>query len=157
MSVPRECVAVQIYNFFAAKKLDHAACCALVAMAEAESSFRHDAIGDHGEAYGLYQIHWHPRGEQIFGGCEVDLRTLPPVSDQLTAVWWELTHDERHALLMITTGQLADPDNSAVMSPRDAYTAGYMATKYYERPGAPGQAEKRGQRTEWWSDYFKLR
>jgi len=155
----QQLVAEQIYNFFTNKKLDHYASSSLVTMAEGESSFRHDALGDKGkdgvaQAFGLYQIHWHPRGEAIFGGCRVDLRTFPPVGDQLQAIWWELNNPEHHALLMINTGQLPDPKTPGALLPRDAYTAGYMATRYYERPGAPGQAEKRGQRTIFWSDYF---
>ena len=125
----------------------------IIANADAESSLNWLAVGDGGKAYGLHQLHSdrtvgiyegfkdHASGKIIWPGSWIDVAKLPSLNAQLCAVKWELLHSEHHALAMLKTAT-------------DATEAGSLFCQYYERPGAPGQAEKRGARAAWWNAYF---
>jgi hypothetical protein len=52
-----------------------------------------------------------------------------------------LQHTEKHAL-------------ASIKSARTAYDAGYVACRFWERPGSTAQYAKRGDRAEWWANYF---
>jgi hypothetical protein len=133
-------VATQIFKFWLAQGWARHHACGMVAQADAESSFNPKAIGDHHHAYGLYQLHMD-RVLLIKNGCGVDISTLPDVDTQLKGIWWELQHSEKHALAMITAAT-------------NAYDAGAAACRYYERPGHPGEMDKRGRLAQTWMAYF---
>lgn len=112
--------------------------CAVLASIQGESSFNPKAVGDHGHAFGLCQIH-ADRAALIKAGCGVDLTTLPPLEDQIKGIWFELNHSEKHAWAM--TKATATP-----------YAAGYAFCQYYERPARPLiDCPKRG---DWALDWF---
>lgn len=133
-------VAATIYKFWLDAGFTPAQACGLLAQADAESSLKPGAVGDHGQAFGLQQ--WHrERADAIRNGCGVDLSKLPPLADQLKAALWELEHTERNAL-------------GEIKSARTAYDAGYNACRFWERPGSTLQYAKRGDKAETWSAYF---
>ena len=119
--------------------------CGVLASIQGESSFNPKALGDHGHAFGLCQIH-ADRAKLIrdgdganIPGCGIDLLALPPVEDQIKAIWHELNHTERFAL-----GKLRQTNT--------AYDAGFAFCKFYERPAKPEiDCPKRG---EWARDWF---
>ncbi|WP_294538130.1 phage tail tip lysozyme [uncultured Rhodoblastus sp.] len=132
--------ATMIYKFWLAAGFTPAQAAGLLAQADAESALNVKAVGDHGEAFGLNQ--WHAdRVAAIRKGLGVDLKTLPPLADQLKAALWEFKNTEKHALAMIKAA-------------RTAYDAGYVACRYWERPGSTAQYARRGDRAEWWAGYF---
>jgi hypothetical protein len=138
--------ARHIRDYFIAKGFTPEQACAPVANASAESSLNPKALGDHGIAFGLFQLHTDRcelirDGGQGYKGCGIDLMTFPPIDKQLDAIWHELTHSEHHALAMIKAA-------------KTAYDAGYAMSKYYERPGAVGQAERRGAGSQKWFEWF---
>ena len=113
----------------------------MLAQAEAECSLNVKAIGDSGTAFGLHQ--WHAdRCAALAAGCGVDPRKDPPVEAQVNAAWWELTHIETAALAKIRAAETAKD-------------AGIAACVFFERAGAPLQAEKRGAAAERWADLFQ--
>jgi hypothetical protein len=113
---------------------------AMIAQSDAESSNDPKAIGDHGEAWGLWQ--WHiDRVVAIRHGCGIDIHLLPPVADQVKAMLWEMHHVEKSAYAKINAC-------------KTSYDAGMTACTAYERAGAPGQAVKRGNRAAFWAAYF---
>ncbi|MCW2283387.1 hypothetical protein M2323_001199 [Rhodoblastus acidophilus] len=135
-----QAAAATIVKFWTTRGLTLEQACGLLAQADAESALNAKAVGDHGEAFGLHQ--WHAaRIDAIRDGCGVDLRETPPLDDQLKAAFWELTHTEKRAW-------------TAIRQTKSAYDAGYAACRFWERPGAPGQCAKRGQRAEYWEGYF---
>ncbi|MCW2275030.1 hypothetical protein GJ654_09905 [Rhodoblastus acidophilus] len=135
-----QAAAATIIKFWTARGLTFEQACGLLAQADAESSLNTKAVGDHGLAFGLHQ--WHAeRVDAIRNGCGVDLRESPPLDDQLKAAFWELTHTEKRAW-------------TAIRQAKSAYDAGYAACRFWERPGAPGQCAKRGQKAEYWENYF---
>ena len=136
----QQIVAGQIRAAFMAAGWESNAACGMVAQAEAKSSFRTWALGDHEDAYGLWQIH-EDRSKTINNGCGVDLRALPGVADQCKAVLWELTHIEKAALVQITSPGIS------------AYDAGFAAAKSYERPKSKDEWDKRGQRAAYWAAF----
>lgn len=119
--------------------------CGVLASIQGESSFNPKALGDHGHAFGLCQVH-EDRARLIrdgdgkgIPGCGIDLLLMPPVSDQIRAIWHELNYSERRALreLRATT---------------TAYDAGVAFCKFYERPARPDvDCPKRGA---WARDWF---
>jgi len=112
----------------------HAA--AFVEQADAESSFEIAIRGDHGEAFGLFQLHQN-RIDAIKRATGIDIVATPAVDKQLEGVWWELTHPELIHL-------------NSILKAKNAYDAGYLACKLWERAGAPGQPQKRGQGAQAW-------
>ena len=118
----------------------------MLAQADAESSLNPLAVGDHGGAFGLHQLHMDRvklirDGNKQWPGCHIDVSKLPLIATQLAAVAWELDHSESLARRMI----------EAATTP---YEAGSNACYYYERPGALGQAVKRGMIAQRWGDHF---
>jgi hypothetical protein len=55
-----------------------------------------------------------------------------------------LQHSEQHAL-------------TEILAATTAVDTGAVASRFYERPGAHGQAEKRGQLAQKWDAYFQQR
>lgn len=106
-----------------------------------ESSFESDAVGDHGQAYGLFQ--WQgPRQslyKQVFGK---DIRDATPM-EQLKFLDWELRNSERSA-------------GDALRGAKGAYDAGALFSRLYERPKAvEDEAKSRGTRAQAWYDADK--
>jgi hypothetical protein len=133
--------AATIYQFWLAVGLTPAQACGLLAQADAESSLCPKAVGDHGQAFGLDQ--WHTsRIDAIRNGCGVDLKTLPPLTDQLKGALWELTHTEKLAFQRIKDA-------------KTSFDAGYVACRYWERPGSTAQYARRGDIAEAWAAYFR--
>ena len=138
-----------IYGWWRARGMSYVFACAMLAQADAESSLDPSAIGDHDEAFGLHQLHMDRvklirDGDKQWPGCGIDISKLPATPMQLEAVFWELRHSEQHALKEILAATTADD-------------AGAAASRIYERPGASGQAEKRGQLAQKWDAYFQQR
>jgi hypothetical protein len=134
--------AQQIFAFFRAQvapsgvRLQSWHAAAFVEQADAESSFEPSVRGDHGEAFGLFQMH-DDRIDAIKRATGIDIVATPAVEKQLDGVWWELTHPE-----LIHLNQ--------ILKSRNAYDAGCLACKLWERAGAPGQPPKRGQGAQAW-------
>jgi len=139
-------VAREIYAFFLDKtspagvKVEPWHAAGFVAQADAESAFQTTARGDHGEAFGLFQMHGD-RLQAIERATGVDMVATPAVARQLEGVWWELTHPE-----LIHFNQ--------ILKAKTAYDAGFLACKLWERAGAPGQPQKRGQGAEGWAAWL---
>ena len=138
-----------IYAWWRARGMSHVFACAMLAQADAESSLDPDAIGDHLEAFGLHQLHMDRielirDGDKQWPGCAIDISKLPAIPLQLDAVFWELQHSEQHAL-------------TEILAATTVGDAGAAASRFYERPGANGQAEKRGQLARKWDAYFQQR
>jgi hypothetical protein len=56
---------------------------------EGESDFRPDVVGDHGNAFGIFQ--WHiDRVLAMLLGCKIDVR-IAQHADQVIAAHWEMT------------------------------------------------------------------
>lgn len=132
--------AKKIYEYWLSVDLSKPQACGMLAQADAESSLNPMAVGDHGHAFGLYQLH-ADRCALIQKGCGIDITKLPSIEEQLQGVWWELQHSERHALFEIRTA----------ITP---YDAGSIACKYYERPAAATQQQYRGKKAQNWFIYF---
>lgn len=138
-----------IYDWWRARGMSHVFACAMLAQADAESSLDPSAIGDHDEAFGLHQLHMDRiklirDGDKEWPGCGIDISKLPAIPTQLEAVLWELRRSERHAL-------------KEILAATTASDAGAAASRFYERPGAKGQAERRGQLARKWDAYFQQR
>ncbi|ENR5987533.1 phage tail tip lysozyme [Acinetobacter baumannii] len=93
----------------------------IVANLEAESGFKHTAIGDSGKAFGIGQ--WHPdrqaKFKQKFGK---DIRQSS-YQEQLAFVNWELNNNESSA-------------GKKLRQSKSASQAGAIVSRYYERPAA---------------------
>lgn len=93
----------------------------IVANLEAESGFKHKAIGDSGKAFGIGQ--WHPdrqaKFKQKFGK---DIRQSS-YQEQLAFVNWELNNNESSA-------------GKKLRQSKSANQAGAIVSRYYERPAA---------------------
>lgn len=93
----------------------------IVANLEAESGFKHTAIGDNGKAFGIGQ--WHPdrqaKFKQKFGK---DIRQSS-YQEQLAFVNWELNNNESSA-------------GKKLRQSKSANQAGAIVSRYYERPAA---------------------
>ena len=135
--------AATIYKFWLANGFTPVQAAGLLAQADAESSLNSAAVGDHDEAFGLHQWHFD-RIALIKRGCGIDLKTLPPLADQLKAALWELEHPEHGAM-------------ARIQAAKSAYDAGYAAARYWERPNSTLQYQKRGDKAEAWATYFSKR
>ena len=132
--------ALTIYRFWLDAGLSPAQAAGLLAQCDAESSLNPKAVGDHDQAFGLFQ--WHgARAAAIKRGCGIDLTTLPPLADQLKAALWELEHPEHGALIQIKAA-------------KTAYDAGHAAARFWERPASTLQYARRGDKAEAWAVYF---
>ncbi|MGX1259794.1 phage tail tip lysozyme [Sinorhizobium fredii] len=88
-------VSGQIWNFFAAKGLPPHQIAGILGHAKAESAFNPLAVGDSGNAFGLFQ--WNDRRGSLFnsiGGRD----NLGDVQKQLEFAWKELTSTESRSL-----------------------------------------------------------
>ena len=132
--------AETIYKFWLDMGFTPAVAAGLLAQADAESSLNPNAVGDHDQAFGLFQWHTY-RATAIKGGCGVDVTKLPPLADQLKAALWELHHPEQGAL-------------NHIKAAKTAYDAGYAAARFWERPSSTLQYAKRGDKAEVWAIYF---
>lgn len=120
------------------------ACAAgMCAQEYAESTSNAKIIGDHGHAFGLFQYH-KDRADAIKKGCGIDICALPPHSDQLRGAWWELQHVEKKAC-------------AHIMAATTAYQAGHDAARYWERPAAKSDWDKRGHIAEMFLAEFDKR
>ena len=140
--------AHQIYGFWTGVGLTSEQACGLLAQADAESSLNYKAIGDHGEAFGLHQLHLNRielirDGNKQYKGCGIDISKLPPVADQLKAVWHELNNSEHGSL-------------AKIKATKTASDSGAVACKYYERPASSAEPIKRGVTAQGWYDYSHL-
>jgi hypothetical protein len=134
--------AKTVYKFWLSCGFTKEISAGFTAQSDAESSFDPNAVGDHGQAFGIQQ--WHgDRAKAIKDGCGVDLHAdpKPSLSDQLKAALWELKNTEKGAL-------------KHIVASKTAYDAGYAACKYWERPGSLTQPDKRGKTAEKWAEYF---
>lgn len=122
---------------------------AMLAQAEAESSFDPNAKGDHnpnGEptAFGLHQWH-HPRLTTISvrTGINIEADVLSgkgTVASQIDAAWWELSGLPWLGL-------------KAIQAQITAYGAAMQACTLFERASAADAAQRRGAMAERWLAY----
>ena len=150
-----------IFEFFAdPSRLGPIGACGMVAQAQGESAFDPCAIGDHGNALGLWQL-WPGRratakdgirnhaGQIIMPGTGIDVDALVAAKDnsdaaviaQCKVAWWELQHVEKRAL-------------RALKAATTPYSAGHDAEVYYERSKTPGDPDKRGKFADEWAKTF---
>jgi len=111
----------QIYRYVIDELgFNHAIACGILANAQAESGFRPNAVGDSGDAYGLFQ--WNSRREELFSYAGT---RSPSVAQQLEFLGYELYNSE-----YVARSHIEDLEDT-----RDgAYEAGYNFCVYYERP-----------------------
>lgn len=110
-----------------------------LANAQHESSLKLNAVGDNGEAFALWQ--WHgDRCAVIRQATGIDLTKGPDPATQCQALVWELKNIEKPALV-------------AIMAAKTPYEAGSVFCTKFERAGAPGQADLRGQDAEAWATW----
>ena len=145
--------AKAIFSAWKSKGLANPAALAMLAQAEAESSFDPNAMGDpdakgDATAYGLHQ--WHAsRLAAIKAATEIDVMadaragkgTIP---SQVDAAWWELMNLPWVGL-------------KAIQSQSTAYGAACQACALFERVGAADAAQRRGAMAERWGVYFSKR
>ena len=132
--------AATIVKIYLGKGLTMAQAIGVMTQFDAESSLSPKAIGDHGSAFGLAQMH-PDRIAAIKKGCGIDLHALPPIADQCEAVWWELNASEHKAL-------------AALRAAKTAFDAGHDMCRFYERPASTAQYQIRGNKAEVWASYF---
>jgi hypothetical protein len=132
--------AGQIYQFFLGKGLTSAQAAGILAQADAESTLRPAVVGDHGQAFGLFQLH-PVRADAIHAATGIDVHAAT-VEQQCEAVWWELHNSEKKAL-------------AAILAAKTAYDAGHDACRFYERPGSTAQYAIRGNKAENWAVWFE--
>jgi hypothetical protein len=98
-------IVKESYDFWKASGFTFEQRCGLLGNEEGETSFRPRAIGDHGEAFGIFQ--WHAGradlirdgglvGGHKIAGCGIDVRGASH-ADQLKAALFELQHFETAA------------------------------------------------------------
>lgn len=117
--------AKAIYQAFASQLGSFAGVAAAV-NAFAESSFRVNVVGDEGKSFGLWQDQLR---EQILASTGIDLATAN-VQEQCVAILWDLRNTNKPALAKILAATTYEEATEAWCA-------------YFERPGAPSQADKR--------------
>lgn len=143
--------AQMLFGLWRALRAPNLLAFALIAQAEAESTFGPNAVGDHekatGEptAFGLYQRHGD-RLEEIKKALGIDVQGLVLAKQNSLAVevlvtWWELSTFPYLGL-------------GALRTATTPFGAGYQACWRFERAGAAGAALRRGQMAERWAAYF---
>ena len=115
---------------------------AAVVNAFCESSLTPKAIGDHDQAFGLWQLH-PDRIALIVKGCGIDIQKLPPVADQCEAIWWELQNPEHHAL-------------SLIRSSVNSHDATQAWAQFYERPASKTEPIRRAGLAASWATKLGL-
>ncbi|WP_206612162.1 phage tail tip lysozyme [Aureimonas ureilytica] len=112
-SVARQSVPAQIWDFFAAKGLASHQIAGIMGQAKAESSFNPTAVGDNGQAFGLFQH--NDRKQSLFnyiGGRQ----NLSDVNAQLEFVWKELNTTEGAAYKRLLAARDYFEANEAMIS-----------------------------------------
>lgn len=133
--------AATLYNLWIGKGVSIPFAIAMVTQAEFESAFHAEAIGDNGEAFGLYQHHWEPRGALILEKTGVDLRSERDFGRIVRAVWAELNSTMVHA-------------RDAIAAAKTAADASRAACVLFEGAGAPNAADRRAAGAERWATFF---
>ena len=116
--------------------------CGILANVEAESNFNPEAVGDGGDAYGLFQ--WNDRRSKLFSHTGT---TKPSVSQQLSFVKYELNSTETRA-----RNAIEKLPNTA----QGAYDAADIFCRLFERPrNSTSEGARRGgiARDKYWSKY----
>lgn len=134
--------AIESHNFWLnIVKMPKYGVYALLAMEEGESDFNPNALGDHKEAYSIFQ--WHlDRVELMLKGCQIDVRTADHIH-ALKAAYYELRHSEHQSWDLLVVAKSID----------EAVTIG---VRHFERPGNPNaDIIKRTKYAEYWHDYFE--
>ena len=121
-----------VIDFFRAKGWTEEQAMGIAANLQQESGFRHDAVGDGGDAYGIAQ--WHKDRQENFRRFSgKSIRESTP-AEQLEFVNYELTKGAEKS----AGDRLRMTDN--------AYDAAATVSQYYERPAdREGEAQRRGQ------------
>lgn len=121
-----------VIDFFRAKGWTEEQAMGIAANLQQESGFRHDAVGDGGNAYGIAQ--WHKDRQENFRRFSgKSIRESTP-AEQLEFVNYELTKGAEKS----AGDRLRMADN--------AYDAATTVSQYYERPAdREGEAQRRGQ------------
>ena len=132
-------VAGEVRNTFVGLGYSHAQICGLLAMAVGESSLDWRATGDHGHAFGLFQVQT-ARCAAIEVAMGFIMRTAS-VADQCRGVDWELHGPERVAGSHLKTA----------LSPTAACI---VLVTYYERPANKAAAMK--TRVPWALHFDKM-
>ena len=122
--------AAVLYNAWKDKGVSDDFAVAMIVNAEFESAFRAESIGDKGEAFNLYQWHWHPRGDTILSETGIDVCTERDLHRIVDAAWWELNNTHIRA-------------RKAIEAALNASDAAEAACRLYEGAGAPEAAERR--------------
>ena len=112
-------VATEIYDVFRRVGATHAQAIGILANVSVESGFDPRAVGDHGQARGLVQMHADRRAA-ILRGCGINMATASAV-DQARGIIWQLQHRETGAWHAIQ--RAATPAAAAA------------CCQFYERPG----------------------
>jgi hypothetical protein len=130
--------AQAIFDYFsAAGRLQPQGAVGAVVNAFAESSLRPDVIGDHDEAFGLWQPHADTDIKRMVLADDAD------VEAQCAFLWRDLETTERNAL-------------KAIQAATTSAGAAYAWCLHYERPGAGAtEADRRAGLAPFWQAYFK--
>lgn len=117
-------------SYFLAQGYTPAQVAGILANIQAESGFNPGAVGDNGQAYGLFQ--WHPdrqRAFRLWSGHDIRQSTM---AEQLAFAQWELTHTEAAA-------------GAALRRSQTRAQAGAAFSLGFERPaGGAATAAQRG-------------
>jgi len=130
--------AAQVYNAWRGLGVSIPFALAMVTQAEFESAFETNAVGDHDQAFNIYQWHWDPRGERILDKTKTDVRSETSLLKLVEAAWWELNNTEIKA-------------RDAIAAAKTAREASIAACTLFEGAGAPDAAQRRGLGAERWS------
>ena len=122
-------------EFFRSKGWTEQQAMGIAANLEQESGFRHNAVGDGGNAYGIAQ--WHKDRQENFRKFSgKDIRESTP-AEQLEFVNYELTRGAEKSA------------GDRLRMTGTAYDAAATVSRYYERPAdKDGEAERRGRLAE---------
>lgn len=112
-TVARQSVPAQMWNFFAGKGLAPHQIAGILGNARAESAFNPTAVGDNGQAFGLFQH--NDRKQSLFnfiGGRQ----NLSNVNSQLEFVWKEFQTSEKKAYQRLIAARDYVEANDAMIS-----------------------------------------
>lgn len=154
--------AKMIHDYFLGKlspsghKLQACHAAAFVEMADAESSFTLDIWGDSAVAYGWWQLHPDRLGRACkalglpvptpLTGLHGNTTTSNPLSaqQQLDVAWADITSKEEHAFKAL----------EKLLMTTDPFESGVTLCRRWERAGAFGAMQKRGNGAKMWFDHF---
>ena len=140
--------AARVFNAWRRRRVSDAFAVGMLAQADMESAFRTDLVGDHGQAYSMYQWHWVPRGQAILNATGVDVRNERNVDRIVEAAWWELAG--AHGM-----GEVERRAFQLLKSAPDAAFAARAACTYFEGAGAADAAERRAHDAEFWATWVQ--